>query len=296
MRVLRLHSAAAGTGQHVVLAALCSSSSDGRRAMWAVIPVKRFELAKQRLAQSLPPATRAALAEAMLEDVLAALAAVPELQGRLIISQEPRVRALAARHNCTVLDEASDSDLCHALEQAALHLEREGVEGILIVPGDVPLLQAATVSALLRAHKCVTVVPDREGVGTNCLIVSPPRAIAFQFGVDSARAHRQAALERGLNAVVREMPELALDIDSADDLRELQQRGAATRTQAVLDAWSQERSAQLAPATEADPELDSAGLSATRAGATKACATRTASAGTERTSDSRTIGLGRESG
>ena len=213
--------------------------------MWAVIPVKRFELAKQRLAQSLPAATRAALAEAMLEDVLAALAAVPELQGRLIISQEPRVRALAARHDCTVLDEASDSDLCHALEQAALFLERQGVEGILIVPGDVPLLQATTVSALLRTHERVTVVPDRDGIGTNCLIVSPPRAISFKFGIDSARAHQQAALERGFTAVVCELPELALDIDNADDLRELQQGGAATRTQAVLDAWARSLAASV---------------------------------------------------
>ncbi len=221
--------------------------------MWAVIPVKRFELAKQRLAQALPPAIRAALAEAMLEDVLAALAAVPELQGRLIISQEPRVLALAARHDCKVLDEASDSDLCHALEQAALFLEREGVEGILIVPGDVPLLQASTVSALLRAHDCVTVVPDRDGIGTNCLIVSPPRAITFKFGIDSARAHQQAALERGFTAVVRELPEIALDIDSADDLRELQQRGAATRTQAVLDAWARSSGANvIAPRGAAD--------------------------------------------
>lgn len=204
--------------------------------MWAVIPVKRFSLAKQRLSTVLTPGAREALAAAMLEDVLCALEGVPELQGRLIISQEPGVRALAARHACQVLDEAPDSDLCGALEQAARHLEEQRVDGMLVVPGDVPLLHAETVSALLREHDRVTVVPDRDGMGTNCLIVSPPRAIDFRFGIDSCRAHQRAASERGVTAIVRVVPELALDIDHADDLTELNRRGAATHTRAVLDA------------------------------------------------------------
>ena len=204
--------------------------------MWAVIPVKRFSLAKQRLSTVLTPGDREALAAAMLEDVLCALEGVPELQGRLIISKEPKVHALALRHACQVLDEAPESDLCSALEQAACHLEARDIEGMLVVPGDVPLLHAGTISTLLREHDRVTVVPDRDGIGTNCLIVSPPRAIEFRFGVDSCRAHQRAASERGVTAIVRVVPELGLDIDHADDLAELKQRGAATHTRAVLDA------------------------------------------------------------
>ena len=44
------------------------------RAIWAVVPVKDTRSAKQRLATALPQAKRSALALAMLEDVLDALA------------------------------------------------------------------------------------------------------------------------------------------------------------------------------------------------------------------------------
>ncbi|MBL8307282.1 MAG: hypothetical protein JNM33_11340, partial [Rubrivivax sp.] len=46
-------------------------------SLWAVVPVKPFARAKQRLAGELSGAQRAALAACMLRDVLTALAATP---------------------------------------------------------------------------------------------------------------------------------------------------------------------------------------------------------------------------
>jgi len=43
----------------------------------AILPVKRFELAKTRLAEQLAAAQRRRLAEAMVSDVLDALLSVP---------------------------------------------------------------------------------------------------------------------------------------------------------------------------------------------------------------------------
>ena len=50
--------------------------------IWAVVPVKETEGAKQRLAAALSPAQRRTLVLTMLEDVLAALAEVKGQIGR----------------------------------------------------------------------------------------------------------------------------------------------------------------------------------------------------------------------
>ena len=62
----------------------------------AVLPVKRFALAKQRLAAALPVEARRTLAEAMVRDVLDALAAVPEIDVVVVVTAE-EVAARAAR-------------------------------------------------------------------------------------------------------------------------------------------------------------------------------------------------------
>ena len=49
--------------------------------LWAVVPVKERDRAKERLAPVLPRRMRQALALAMLEDVLAALTATPGSPG-----------------------------------------------------------------------------------------------------------------------------------------------------------------------------------------------------------------------
>ena len=65
----------------------------------AVLPVKSFGRAKQRLAAderaTLGASERASLAEAMVGDVLGALARVPGLDGLLVVTAEPRAAAAA---------------------------------------------------------------------------------------------------------------------------------------------------------------------------------------------------------
>ena len=52
--------------------------------MWALLPLKRFSSAKQRLAGVLTPTERRALVLAMASDVLATLAAVSALALALV--------------------------------------------------------------------------------------------------------------------------------------------------------------------------------------------------------------------
>jgi len=70
--------------------------------IWAVIPVKGGALAKQRLADALSPRLRTDLALAMFQDVLDAVAAVPELHGIAVVTADRNVAEIARRSDVEV--------------------------------------------------------------------------------------------------------------------------------------------------------------------------------------------------
>ena len=74
--------------------------------VWAAVPVKEFAGAKQRLAPLLTPEQRQALAAAMLEDVLAALAGAP-LAGILVNTVDPLAAELARRYGARVVTDGA---------------------------------------------------------------------------------------------------------------------------------------------------------------------------------------------
>src|SRR3954454_9649148 len=83
----------------------------------AVLPVKRFDRAKQRLASGLAGASRVVLAEAMLRDVLGALARVRSLYAIVVVTGELRAQALARAHDALIVEDevatgqSADSEL-----------------------------------------------------------------------------------------------------------------------------------------------------------------------------------------
>lgn len=210
--------------------------------MWALVPLKGFSSAKQRLAGVLSDAERERLAQSMIADVLAVLAGHPDLAGVALVADDPAAEWLARYYEVTLLRE---SDLgVHGLNPvltAALNwLGERGVSDVLVLHGDLPLLSAGEVSELIAAHRgrapnVVLGVPDRRGVGTNALLLSLPLTWPLAFGHDSWQRHRQAAARAGLLQLKAiSAPGLAFDVDLAEDLVFLQQQSgpgpaAATR-------------------------------------------------------------------
>src|SRR5919106_4532190 len=78
------------------------------RPLWAVVPVKDLQHAKQRLAGALSAAERRGLFAAMLEDVLAALAASERLAGILVVTRDVQAQNLAARYEARGLIEPAN--------------------------------------------------------------------------------------------------------------------------------------------------------------------------------------------
>lgn len=203
--------------------------------MWAIVPIKSLERAKRRLADVLSLEERRALMLAMARDVLSALVRCRRLSGVLIVSRAPEADALAQTFGTERFTESPDADLTAALVQASEYLaEHLHARGVMIVPADVPLIDAEEIDDILCHHESVTVIPDDEHVGTNGLICSPPDRIRFRFDGRSFRPHVDAAFAAGVQPQVVPSPRFALDVDTPADLVALLRQGPATQTAAFL--------------------------------------------------------------
>jgi 2-phospho-L-lactate guanylyltransferase len=207
--------------------------------IWAVVPVKELDRAKERLAPLLPPALRRALMMAMLEDVLSTLVARPGLTGLAMVTFEPAARRLAGIYGARVIEIGARDGHTGAVAAAAQILAAEGAQGMLTIPGDVPLATADEIAQLLAAHRSApafTIAPSRDERGSNAVLCSPPDAVPLRFGEDSFLPHLEAAESRGIRPTVLRLPGIALDVDTPEDLTAFALRRSPTRARAFLAA------------------------------------------------------------
>ncbi|MGH7061389.1 MAG: 2-phospho-L-lactate guanylyltransferase [Stellaceae bacterium] len=205
--------------------------------LWAVVPVKERDRAKERLAPALPPPLRQALAAAMLEDVLTALAAAPGLAGLILVTVDPAAHILARHYGARVVETGAREGHSGAVAAAAQLLAAEGAAGMLTLPGDIPLVTADEIEALLAAHRpapSFTIAPSHDEQGSNAVLLSPPDAVPLRFGPDSFFPHLRAAEAQGIRPSVLHLPGIGLDIDNPEDLALFARRPSATRTRALL--------------------------------------------------------------
>jgi 2-phospho-L-lactate guanylyltransferase len=200
--------------------------------IWAVVPVKETEGAKQRLAAVVPAAMRQALALAMIEDVLAALTAAQGLAGIVLVTLDSHAIRLAAQYGAECIEDGARDGHTGSVTAAARQLKARGADGILQVPGDIPLLTSNEIEALLAAHKpapSFTITPSHDELGSNAVLMSPPDAVPLRFGDDSFFPHLAAARACGIEPTVVRLPGIAMDIDNPADLAHFSRLGSRTR-------------------------------------------------------------------
>lgn len=209
----------------------------------AIVPVKRFAEAKQRLAPGLGEERRQALAVAMLGDVLEAIGAARAVERTILVSGDPLAQEIAAEADAAVEVVPDPAEEGHSVAAKAgiARAEADGASCVVLLPGDCPLLAPRDVDRLLTGvpSSYTAIVPDRHGTGTNALVLSPPDAIEPAFGEGSRERHVAAARAAGIPFEVEEVPSLALDLDTPADVvalsRELEARpGRARRTAKAL--------------------------------------------------------------
>jgi 2-phospho-L-lactate/phosphoenolpyruvate guanylyltransferase len=208
--------------------------------VWAVVPVKEFTGAKQRLSPALSPEERRALATIMLEDVLDALSAVRELAGLIVVTIDPAATSLAVRYGARVVDDGAREGHTGAVAAAQRLLVREGRGGMITMPGDIPLLTSAEIAATLASHRTApafTIVPAHDDLGSNTIVCSPPDVVPLRFGEDSFHPHLAAARAHGIDPLVVRHAGIGMDIDNPVDLLAFLKMSpaASTRTLAFLE-------------------------------------------------------------
>ena len=202
--------------------------------IWAVVPVKAFQEAKQRLARAYSADFRCQLARAMLHDVLDTLSRARGLAGILVVTLDPEVKRLASGYGAEILDEAPEGGLNEAVSSAALQLVRQHRDGMLVVPGDLPCITVLEVERLLQFHGCdhvITVVPAHDRKGTNALLMTPPDAMPPSFGENSFERHLRNARSAGLAQAELMLSGFGLDLDNPQDVE------AFIRTRPAVKTW-----------------------------------------------------------
>ena len=223
------------------------------RGATAIIPVKRFAEAKQRLLETLDHRQRVGLVGAMLTDVMAAVPRAGRVERVIVVTGERRAERIAleqARRAPMDLEVLRDpKDLGHS-EAATIGIVRAkalGAECAVLLPGDCPLLDPAELDAALGRARAghVAVVPDRHGTGTNALVLAPADAIGPAFGPGSCARHADRGRRAGHAVEVEPLDSLSLDIDTPADLDALAAILQGNRARAPATAAELERTGHL---------------------------------------------------
>lgn len=183
-----------------------------------LVPVKRFDRAKQRLASHLSPPQRAEIARALWEDALALCLSAPVFEWWIVTDDEDVLEEAKAAGLETVRDPGGG--LNRALSEAVRNLVSAGADSVSVVPSDVPLAYAGDLQDLLDTGSTsdVVVVPSGEGGGTNGLYLSPPGLIEPRFGPGSLQSHIAEAERLKARCSILELPRMSLDLDTMEDI------------------------------------------------------------------------------
>ena len=192
----------------------------------AVIPIKQLEDAKQRLSGLLNSNERKLLFQAMVDDVLTAVEACTYIDNIVVVTNDQAVAELARGFGAEIRPEPEPRGLIEAVTETGKQLAAEGVECMLFLPGDVPLVTPEELEVVLEGFGVsgkpeFMIVPASDLGGSNCVACSPPDCMSFGFGIDSFRKHLALARDRGIDPQVTKLPGIGLDIDTPSDISEL---------------------------------------------------------------------------
>jgi 2-phospho-L-lactate guanylyltransferase len=204
----------------------------------AILPMKSFDAAKARLAEALPPGSRQALARAMFGDIVATLRRCRRLEGVIVVTGDTQAEAAASADRLEVVRDHVQQGQSHAAELGIGRALQRGVDRVVLVPGDTPMVEPDEIDHLLdrcaEAGHGVAIVPDRHGTGTNALVLTPPDALRPSFGPGSFERHIAAARAAEVAHAVEPVRSLGLDVDTPEDLAALATGLERSRTHAPL--------------------------------------------------------------
>jgi 2-phospho-L-lactate guanylyltransferase len=205
-----------------------------------LVPVKNLMNAKLRLSSVLSPEERLELAQAMCEDVLGTLAGWRGRPEVAVVTSDPFAMDAASYFGFQTIADDSNPGETGAIEMATAVCRSRGEGSTLVIPADIPLVEAAELQKIQDAAPPAgaVLVPDAARRGTNAVLRSPADLFPLHFGNDSFLPHLAAAQATELPCVVLKLPGIALDVDRPADLHELAAASGERRSQKLVRSWN----------------------------------------------------------
>jgi 2-phospho-L-lactate guanylyltransferase len=194
--------------------------------IFALLPVKSPQNAKQRLGGFLSPEQREELARTLYKQTLAALCQAKGIDRVVVVTNDSDVAEYARSSGTLVFEEKEQVSHSVSADAACLRAIKLGATTVLLVPIDVPLVTPDDFSRLAAAVRPgpparLIVVPSADGTGTNAMVRTPPDVIESRFGPGSCRAHLDQARLKNVPADILRLPGLMFDIDTPEDVADL---------------------------------------------------------------------------
>jgi len=198
-----------------------------------LIPVKNLSSAKQRLASLLDQPSRTRLAQAMLQDVLDTLHGWGSRPEVALVTSDLYAVELAQGFSFEVIPDPDNPGETAAIEMATRVAMDRGAQSTLVIPADIPLIQAWELEEITKHAPAEgsVLVPAADGRGTNAAYRRPGNLFPLRFGNDSFKPHHAAARATGKPCVVLKLPGIAVDVDNPADLLQLLSLPGETRAQ-----------------------------------------------------------------
>jgi 2-phospho-L-lactate guanylyltransferase (CobY/MobA/RfbA family) len=173
-----------------------------------VVPIKRFEIAKERLRAG-GVADVTALARRLAEGVLRSCAPRP----LIVLSESPEVTLFAHELGVEVLE--SDATSLNDAVQSAYDELGSRFDRVVVVHGD---LRRPEGLRDFEVGDGVTIVTDHHATGTNVLSVPTNAGFRFFYGEGSASKHAAEALRLRLAFRLFTNSPWRFDVDEPEDL------------------------------------------------------------------------------
>jgi 2-phospho-L-lactate guanylyltransferase len=199
-----------------------------------LIPIKDLSNAKQRLSPAMEQSERTRLARAMLLDVLDAVHSYGRVTVSLVTS-DPFAMEAAKHYAFDVIPDKLNLSESDAIAMATEVCQSRGIESTLVIPGDIPLIEASEIQAIYDCapKRGSVLVPSGDKRGSNALFRNPAALFPLRFGNDSFMPHLIAAIATNATCIVLSLPGIRLDIDTPEDLARLAAARGNTRAQVL---------------------------------------------------------------
>ena len=185
-----------------------------------IVPVKPAYGGKSRLAGVLDSEGRAALCLLLLQHVLRVVSRAATATETCVVGGDEWVQRVASEESALWQAEPGGG-LNEAIRHATSTAFEAGAPAILVLPGDLGLLQPEDVDGLVALSggmtRAVLARAAADG-GTNAVLAPRGFMIDPSFGPDSFSRHLEAAQRANVPVEVSLAPGLSFDLDTPEDM------------------------------------------------------------------------------